>query len=119
MVVPKTSVPLLKPAADLSLIRPCDHTGWLSGAAMPWPSQILRWAVTSGTPEAESPRLVTRRRKVLATSDRPGLQLSARGLCAAAGCSFRLLANGLAGRGAVGWDQGRNHAIGVMNASQP
>jgi hypothetical protein len=74
MVVPKTSVPLLQPAADLSLIRPCDHTGRLSGAAMPWPPQILRWAVTSGTPEAESPRLVTTRRRVLAKSHGPGLQ---------------------------------------------
>jgi len=29
MVVPKTSVPLLQAAADLSLIRPSDHMGWL------------------------------------------------------------------------------------------
>jgi hypothetical protein len=35
MVVPKTSVPLLQAASDLSLIRPGGHTGWPPGAAMP------------------------------------------------------------------------------------
>ena len=74
MVVPKTSVPLLQPTADLSLIRPSDHTGWLYGAAMPWPTRSLRCAVTSGTPGAGSPRLVTRRRSVLTEGHGPGLQ---------------------------------------------
>jgi hypothetical protein len=40
MVVPKTSVPLLQPASDLSLIRPRGHTGWLSGAVMPQPGKF-------------------------------------------------------------------------------